>query len=222
MAFRAKGIQALSGSTLKLPTWFCEIGSSTLMLSKGDAMISRHTGRMLSFCALVSVVLQMTGISFAQDHPPKAKIVITMSVDDRAGNSQIRATTYDDITLKVGDTRNAFLYCNSDGSGAIFNDSPIGNPGNYYYLWVFEVRLVSIAVDRVTFELAWQQTELTGGVVITTGGDRRTFTLGQRENQQLAFMNSNGVHPSTRIQVQASPIEDQKYADLRLGSILFT
>ena len=81
-------------------------------------------------------------------------------------------------------------------------------------------RLVSTGIDAVTFELDWQRSSLVDGKVSVAASDHRTISLGQGDRHVVDFVTCSPADSNVAnvlIEVQASPIENAEYAEVRLG-----
>jgi hypothetical protein len=186
--------------------------------STGGEMIERRTGGFLTACLALLVLLQWTAISGAQEHPPKAQIVISMSTTDRTGKTRAKAWTNED--LKIGEGKKEFLYISANGySVAAQDDQPIRRFDDYRYSWEFDIRLLSTDVDSVTFDLVWQRMDLVAGNKTAAAGERQTITLAQGDRHVLDFVpcTADSSYANVVIDVQASPLENPPYAGQKLA-----
>lgn len=179
----------------------------------------------------------------AQAEPPKANIVITLSVTDRGGTSHFRASG--DAQLKVGETRTNYLYSSANGAGSAASaDQPLGSNRTgksgtlrpqivngrvqivqvqgpppvtqFDYSWKVDIVAVSIAPDGITFDIDWKRSELKDGTMQPTAGDHRTVTLRQGEKHLLDFAAcspADGPNASVFLDARASIAEDPAFAN---------
>jgi hypothetical protein len=161
------------------------------------------------FCAIV-----FPSLSSAQDSPPRAEITFSMSTSDRYGATEHAASFA--LSPERGQTQVGFLYSDPAGStrGASTSQAPSAQRVIH---WRLSARLVSTAVDRVTFDLDWRRVEA-GSAPREAPGDRRTITLRQGQRKVLDFFRcpEESSISNLEIDVTARPLENEPNASVPL------
>ena len=157
----------------------------------------------------------------AQDSPPRAEIIISMLATYRSGTTRTKATTGDDIRLRAGESWNAHFYISANGAaGALDYQRPLRGRSEYKHAWAVRPRLVSTGIDAVTFELDWQRSSMADGKMSVAASDHRRITLGQGDRHVVDFVTCSPADSNVAnvlIEIQAAPIENPEYAEVRLG-----
>lgn len=192
----------------------------------------------LAVCALAFALVLPTAVA-AQDQPQKANIVVSVSSTVRDGAVSYHGGSGNEI-LKVGESKPGYYYTTADGNGFGAGSQPVDSwptdgvvrtgvvaggvvastgsrpPMKYDYSWQVNVKLISVAIDTVTFEIDWKRSDLKDGAAQVTASDRRTITLRQGEKHLLDFIpcTADSRYANTFMDVQASPVEDAAVADL--------
>ncbi len=198
-------------------------------------MPSRRRLALLS-AATVLLTAAIAGTTAAQDLQ-KANIIISVSSSVRDGSVSYHGGSGANV-LTVGGSSTHYFYTTAAGNGFGAGDKPLeawqasggvtarvvggtvnvapGNrpPMQFDYCWQVVVKLVSVAIDTVTFDVDWKRTDVRNGSQLA--GDHRTLTLHQGEKHLLDFIPcpADARYANTFVDVQASPVEEQGVADL--------
>jgi hypothetical protein len=86
------------------------------------------------------------------------------------------------------------------------------------FVWLFEVKLVSVVADRTTLRVHWTRSRDVGGQPELERDDVRTITLGPADSHVLDYVEDPGDPPSScaslLVRISAEPIQQQNARSL--------
>ena len=120
--------------------------------------------------------------------------------------------------VKVGESKAFGVYV--EGFSKIGTAPWHGTEGSSDCIWRVDVRLLSVQIDIVRFELSWSRYEGAGNTARRVAGDTRVTTLrkGKRRLLNLARATSaNAVFANVSAEVELMDVFDPQYPDLAIA-----